>query len=257
MRNYLSFRDFWEYKASAWALIAANVLPLFGVVFFGWDAFSIVALYWFENVVIGAINVLKMIACNPKPDEVDSSTLRPTDDFIRLTGGNRHAGARKNVPCVSHRSKLRFVPIFVVHYGIFCLVHGVFVFAFFGPGTLGLDPFDELFNIDKVFTSEHLWWAVAALVASHLYSFFVNYLGRGEYRRADVPLLMFQPYARIVVLHLALLFGGFFVMFLGSPIVLLLLLIAGKTLLDLALHLREHERLATSEGAATVPTPAN
>src|SRR5882724_7957891 len=49
-----------DYKTSAYALIAANALPLFGVLFLGWDTFSIVALYWTENVIIGAINVLKM-----------------------------------------------------------------------------------------------------------------------------------------------------------------------------------------------------
>jgi hypothetical protein len=35
------------------ALLAANAIPLFGVVFLGWDAFHIVLLYWAENIVIG------------------------------------------------------------------------------------------------------------------------------------------------------------------------------------------------------------
>src|SRR4029078_1121143 len=54
-----------DYKTSAYVLIAANALPLFGVLFLGWDTFSIVALYWSENVIIGAINVLKMITSAP------------------------------------------------------------------------------------------------------------------------------------------------------------------------------------------------
>ena len=62
-------RGFSDYKTSAYVLIAANALPLFGVLFLGWDTFSIVALYWVENVIIGAINVLKMITCNPDLDE--------------------------------------------------------------------------------------------------------------------------------------------------------------------------------------------
>ena len=36
----------------------------------------------------------------------------------------------------------------------------------------------------------------------------MNYLGHGEYRRTVAPLLMLQPYARIIVLHMAILFGG-------------------------------------------------
>src|SRR4051794_41692022 len=54
-----------DYKTSAYVLIAANALPLIGVLFLGWDTFSIVALYWSENVIIGGINVLKMIMSNP------------------------------------------------------------------------------------------------------------------------------------------------------------------------------------------------
>ena len=48
-------RGFSQFKPSAWALIAANVLPLLGVLFWDWDAFAIVALYWVENVVIGVL----------------------------------------------------------------------------------------------------------------------------------------------------------------------------------------------------------
>jgi len=42
------------------ALLAANVIPLFGVLFLDWDAFSIVLLYWSENLVIGFYNILKI-----------------------------------------------------------------------------------------------------------------------------------------------------------------------------------------------------
>ena len=32
------------------ALVLANIMPLIGVLFFGWDAAVIVLLYWTENV---------------------------------------------------------------------------------------------------------------------------------------------------------------------------------------------------------------
>jgi hypothetical protein len=72
-------------------------------------------------------------------------------------------------------------------------------------------------------------------------------LGRGEFRRTNLVVLMFQPYGRVVVLHVAILFGGIVAQFLGSPVFLLLLLIGGKTLLDLGLHLAEHAADSTSE----------
>ena len=35
-----------EKAVSAWVLVAANLVPLAGVLFWGWDAFALVALFW-------------------------------------------------------------------------------------------------------------------------------------------------------------------------------------------------------------------
>jgi hypothetical protein len=233
-------RGFSDYKTSALVLIAANVLPLFGVLFLGWDTFSIVALYWTENVVIGAINVLKMIACNPDPAAIDWSQFGKADQKELNELKSKLTGSTATVQLANHGMKLFLIPFFIVHYGLFCVVHGVFVFVLFGHESFsGFGPFGPLSNIFEIFSEERMWWCVIALAASHLCSFFVNFLGRGEYRRTAVPLLMAQPYARIVVLHIAILFGGFVSMAFGSNAGMLMILIVGKTVLDLSLHLRE------------------
>jgi hypothetical protein len=54
---------------------------------------------------------------------------------------------------------------------------------------------------------------------------------------------MGQPYARVVVLHLTIIGGGFLVMALGAPVLGLLLLVVLKIGVDLAAHLREHSIL--------------
>jgi uncharacterized protein DUF6498 len=41
-------------------LIAVNLIPLFGVLFFGWSLFSIKFLYWIENGIIGFFNIPKI-----------------------------------------------------------------------------------------------------------------------------------------------------------------------------------------------------
>jgi hypothetical protein len=86
-----------------------------------------------------------------------------------------------------------------------------------------------------------LLWGALALLVSHLASFFLNYVGRREYLSRSIERQMFAPYARVVVLHLTILFGAFVAVFLGQPIGLLVALIVLKTALDLALHLREHD----------------
>jgi len=67
-----------------------------------------------------------------------------------------------------------------------------------------------------------------ALAVSHTISFFVNYIGKGEYRQTSLQRLMVQPYTRVIILHITVLIGGFLVMLLGSPVVGLILLIALK-----------------------------
>ena len=57
---------------SIWVLIGANLIPLFGVLVWDWSTFEVVILYWLENVIIGAINILKMMTCLPEPGLMQS-----------------------------------------------------------------------------------------------------------------------------------------------------------------------------------------
>ena len=45
---------------SGLALIGANLVPLAGVLFLGWDLASVIVLFWAESAVIGFYTALKM-----------------------------------------------------------------------------------------------------------------------------------------------------------------------------------------------------
>jgi hypothetical protein len=240
MSAFEQFREQFErYSPSAWALVLANVAPLLGVLFLGWDAFDLVALYWAENVVIGAINVLKILACSPNADWLVLGNVDPGDKLNRERMERSRGNSVTTLRWAHQASKLFFVPFFVCHYGLFCFVHGAFIFTTFNREAGGFGPFGGFHNLLQVFSEQHLWWCIGLLAASHLWSFAVNYIGRGEYRRSAVPILMFQPYGRIVVLHVAILIGGFIAFMLGSNVLVMLTLIIGKTFLDLGLHLAQ------------------
>jgi hypothetical protein len=191
-------------------LVVANLLPLVGVVFFGWSVFELVALYWFENVVIGALNVLKMLLVKPE-------------------GG---------VPMVA---KMATAAFFTFHYGMFCLVHGVFVATLLGPKGLDGGPGSNPISMVGNLVADGGGWMVVGLLASHAFSFVSHYLIRGGRRRTDLARLMAAPYGRIVVLHIAILFGAFVITAMGEPIAMLVLLVAGKIALDAKLHLKAHK----------------
>ena len=230
-----------EMRPSGWILVAANCIPLLGVYLWGWSTFAIVAIYWAENVVLGAINLLKMLFCNPT-----AATLEKAFDEI----GDGNEDLRKQLEKfktssgMNHASKLFFLPFFTVHYGMFCFVHGVFVFTLFGHEDI---DFPSPWAMFEKLHREGLLWAVGGLALSHFLSFLFNYLWKGEYQLNTLPQLMIQPYGRIVILHLAILLGGFVTMALGSPIIVLLILIVGKTLLDLGFHLMEHKKYSDEQ----------
>ena len=199
---------------SALVLLAANAVPLAGVLFLHWTIFSVVLLYWCENVVVGAVNVLKILFAEPQS-----------------LGANL--------------GKIFLIPFFVVHYGMFTMIHGLFVLVLFGPHTGG-GPSVAAFSL--AIRQAGIGLGVVAIAASHGYSFFQNYLFAGEYRRMSPQVLMAQPYARVVVLHLTILAGGFATAALGAPMVALLVLVALKTAIDYRAHLSERRKL----GAVTV-----
>jgi ABC-type multidrug transport system permease subunit len=84
--------------------------------------------------------------------------------------------------------------------------------------------------------------AFVGLLISHGYSFVSNFLLGGEREQASTRDLMSAPYKRIVILHVAIIAGGFAVAALGQPLVLLIVLIALKLVLDIALHRQERRR---------------
>ena len=205
-------------------LVVANLIPLWGVVFWEWDAFNIVLLYWSENIVVGFYNILKMA-------------------FAKVSHPAEHLG------------KLFMIPFFSVHYGGFCAVHGLFVLTLFEKGDSGFMNnttwpcffvfLQMLLNVIRhaySIMSLEMRYAMGALFLSHGISFAYNSLIKGEYARVELNKLMGSPYARIVIMHVAVLFGAFLTVALGSPVGILIVLVGLKTSLDVIFHLRQHKK---------------
>lgn len=216
------------------ALVAVNLIPLFGVIFFDWSLFAIVLLYWIENGIVGLLNVPK-IALAGKPSSGES----------RFTINGRPAGSA---------GKAFLIPFFIFHYGIFWTVHGVFVIVFFG--LLGGQPFGSAAGAPEItsgfrsFDPTGVAIAALSLALSHGLSFFVNFLGNEEYLNVSPDEQMFRPYGRVMVLHITILGGGFLAGYFGAPLASLVLMVLLKTVIDLRAHLKEHRAAADGPDAA-------
>jgi hypothetical protein len=191
------------FKLSSISLLVANCIPVLGVSFLNWKLVDIMILYWSENLVIGFFNVLKMAKAQGRRS---SKTLS-----VRLP----------------QKGKIFTIIFFILHYGGFTLGHGVFVFNIFGKPDL--DPFALVFLFLTLFTS-------------HSISFFNNFLKGGEYQRITAGSLFMQPYNRVIIMHLAIIGGGFLIQALGTPVLALLVMMMLKTAIDLYSHRREHKK---------------
>ncbi len=199
-------------RASALLLVAANLVPLAGVLALHWTVFSMFLLYWCENVVVGAFNVLKMALANPRSLRADVA-------------------------------KLWQIPLFVLHFGVFTAIHGLLVLTLFAPqGT----PATPAALLDAV-RDAGIWYGVLAIGVSHGSSFVQNYLVSGEFRRATAQQLSGQPYDRLGVLQAAILVAGFLARDVGAPLLALVVLIALKIAVDLSAHGRERRKFALAD----------
>jgi hypothetical protein len=198
-------------RPSMLVLVLANLFPLYGVVVLGWKIFPVIFLFWLENLIIGAFNVLRILVADP---------------------GNRNFWFLK----------VFLIPFFCVHFGLFTFVHGVFVMGFFGGMFKTGAPFPGEDVIIGFIRQYQLGVPIIGLALSHAISFGVNYIGGGEYLNANPASLMQQPYGRVIVLHATILCGGFLVTIFQSPMIGLLVLILLKIGLDLRSHAREHKR---------------
>jgi uncharacterized protein DUF6498 len=184
------------------ALIAANLVPLVGVLFFGWDLTSVIVLYWAESAVVGFYTALKMAVAGK---------------FAALFA----------------------VPFFLGHFGGFMALHFLFIYSFFvrGLNAAGAEP-----GVREALAGIFIpvWPSLAALFISHGISFFSNFIRQRESAGATIKDLMTAPYNRIIVMQLTVIFGGWIIMLLKRPVLALVLLVLIKTVVDLSAHRKEH-----------------
>lgn len=201
-------------------LIGANLVPLFGLFAFGWTVNSILVVYWVESVIIGILNIPRILAAGSGPT---------------IHGQSSQHGK-------SFGGKLFISLFFTVHFGGFCAGHAVFLGSVFKAGP----------EFAQLLSGGPLLWTAAVFLLSHSVSFMMR-LSRGEFVHKNPQAQLFAPYGRIMIMHITVLFGGFAMQFFGAPVAALVLLIGLKTIVDLAAHLRETRNAPTTPLASSDP----
>jgi len=133
-----AFNPRYWHMPSMIVLIIANLFPMVGVLFWGWDLFLLMMVYWAETGIIGFWGL------------------------VRLGMASRWMA-------------FFYVPFFCVHFGGFMAGHLLFLFTLFAdPEIRQIRSVDV--GIQTILIDRGLWVALLALFISHGISFAVNFL---------------------------------------------------------------------------------
>jgi hypothetical protein len=192
-------------------LLLVNSIPIFGVLLLDWNAFDIVFLYWIENIVIGICTIPRIL-------------FAQKNSFSNTLVGEQNS----TFTVQSILGNIFLSGFFVVHYGLFTFVHGIFLLNFVARRST--------FFLENNFTGIQVFFL--ALLISHGFSLIANYFIKEEYEHRNATEAMMKPYPRVFVIHLTIIFGAIISQFLPNIFIILFILI--KTFFDLGLHLKSH-----------------
>ena len=201
----------------ALVLVAANLLPLVGVAFWGWDAFVLLMLYWLETLVIAFWTILPILV-------IPGMTANGMG--VRLAGARQAAG------------QVGTVLFLTFHAGIFMAVHFLFLWTLFsGPwADLIHGPVDFVVGL---VVGTGLWFPLLILFLVRGWGVFGPYLAPrlsflpiAAPPAVDEPALLVALYVRIFIMQVAIILGGWLAILSGGSIGALALLVVAKTLVD-------------------------
>jgi hypothetical protein len=200
----------WRQPGIGWR-VAANFIPVLGVLFDGWAALPLLVFFWIENVLTGVVGALKAMLC--------AWATRARHDW--------RASA----------AMLAFVPL----HALFCLVHGLFIFALFALHDLvraGVEPRHDLVDLprqvrDVISAEDGMGWSIAALLAVQAGAFLFQWLPTGQWRDSTPRAQLREGHGGMLVLHGTLLVATVPVLLLGQPALAVLALAMLKSALDI------------------------
>ena len=209
-------------------LLGANLLPLAGVLFWGWDAFVLLALYWLETAIIGFWMLVRIATAPP-------GSL-----------GGLESGDGNTIT-----SPAALTLFFIVHAGMFMGVHFVFLWSLFSGDWAGKihSPVDF---VTKLVIATGLWLPLLvlffargavvfhALIGARLLAWLYRRRGLATSSRAAAPpadqagSMIGAFYARVVVMHITIIASAFLsVLGTLAPLIILIVL---KTAVDLGMY---------------------
>lgn len=182
---------------TSWFILIHNLLPVIGVLFFGFDAGSIIFIYVAETVIIGILTIPRILLAEKNPDST------PGADGRSGLGG-----------------RIFIMFFFLVHYNAFNFGQIQFIIPMISKGEGS--ALSIFFNF--IYQNEFMHYALLSVFVTHTVSLISDYILPKVYKTVSPVAIMFLPYPRIFIQQFVAIFGGFVLLALDAPVILLIML---------------------------------
>lgn len=193
-------------------ILVPNLIPLVGVFYLQWNAYSVFGIYILETVITGVIHAVKMGILGRM------NVLKPTNS------GNK---VETSMGCM--------IPFFLFHFMFF-----VFVQTFLTLGAMNIRH--TQMSAGEFFITLMKGETGAALATFALFAALSAardiYKAGEKYKSTTASSLMMEPYARIIVQQFVVIFGSFVVMLSGRTQLLIIIFILTKVAIELLVTVR-------------------
>jgi len=187
---------------STWTLLISNLIIIVLAVSQHWSAIELVWIYWCQNLIIGFFNwrrILDLKSFSTDGFKINGRLAQPTRKTQKSTA-----------------------TFFLIHYNGFHVVYLIFLL-------FTISGLSSLFIL-------HGTISLAVFLFNHAFSYMYN-RKQDAMRSPNIGTMMFFPYARVIPMHLIIIFGAV----LGSGSLLLLTaFLFMKTIADVLMHVIEH-----------------
>lgn len=188
---------------SLWVIIATNIVSIILALTQSWSLGEILWVYWGQSIVIGAINVYRILSLKEFTTEGMTQNGSPVPE--------------------TQAAKTGVAFFFAFHYGFFHFVYFIFL--------LGLHPLTDMSADNLVF----LLLIILGFFSAHGFSYRYNLDKDFKHKKPNLGTIMFYPYLRVIPMHLTIIFGS--IMASTGALVFFMIL---KTIADAGTHMVEH-----------------
>lgn len=180
-------------QPSALFILLLNLVPIWGVLHWGWTPFYVFYLFWLETLIVSIFNTFKIVAC--RGDENNSGLL---------FNGQVHKPQRvDHLGHISKASGYLLVRIFIFFFYLLFIVVFIGMFASRQTGSKPMAIMEVL-----LFRHEAFNYTLLAFVFNQLMQFIFDFYANGNYKRTYPSDFAAIFDGRQLVIHVAVVLAG-------------------------------------------------